>query len=87
MNVAKDEADLIVKEHKRAEERADEILKNNIPLLMEQHFAECCNEEEEACTSLFLNGLLCTRPLTPGWCPAEHGRRNVGLTIVNMLTT
>lgn len=30
----------------------------SIGLLTEQHFAECCDEEEEACTSLFLNGFL-----------------------------
>lgn len=42
----------------------DGYRKNNIRLLTtEQHFAEWCDEEEEACTSWFLNGLPCTQPL------------------------
>lgn len=36
-------------------QKADRI---SIGLLTEQHFAECCDEEEEAYTSLFLNGFL-----------------------------
>lgn len=55
----------IVHRVERAREKAEEIAKNNIRLLTVQHFAEWCDEEEEACTSLFLNGLHCTHPLTP----------------------
>lgn len=37
-------------------------LKDDIQLQTQQHFAEWSDEEEEACTSMFLNPLLCCLP-------------------------
>lgn len=65
--------------NKVSELHSEESKKDDIRL---QHFAECSDEKEEARTSLFLNGLLCTYPFTPGHSPAKHKGAKLVLTAV-----